>query len=277
MDNEEIFTTSFLAGRKRIFVDVKENHAGTYLKIKERGDSQSNSILIPSGSIVELRNALDEAVEALGALDTDEARHEGGGASPANQCVCHVSNLSWNTTDDTLHELFSGYGEVVSAEVQMSRTNSSRSQGWGLVEFASAAEVEYAISQCDGLDLDGREIRVRADKGSGTGPKGHAAKDVMARMPAKTRRNVADKVVDPHRIFVMNLNFDTSEDDLADHCASSGEVASVELLTRGRAQRPSGSAVVEYRYAEAAAAAVDALEGTELDGRDLRVRAYFSN
>ena len=57
----------------------------------------------------------------------------------------------------------------------------------------------------------------------------------------------------------------------------SGEVASVELLTRGRAQRPSGSAVVEYRYAEAAAAAVDALEGTELDGRDLRVRAYFSN
>ena len=150
-------------------------------------------------------------------------------------------------------------------------SRAGRSQGWGLVEFASAAEVEYAISQCDGLDLDGREIRVRADKGSGTG---HAAKEAM---PAKTRRNVADKVVDPHRIFVMNLNFDTTEDELADHCASSGEVASVELLTRGRTQRPSGSAVVEYRYAEAAAAAVDALEGTELDGRDLRVRAYFSN
>ena len=133
MDNEEIFTTSFQAGRKRIYVDVKENHAGTYLKIKERGESQSNSILIPSGSIVELRNALDEAVQALGALDTDEGGAGGrGGASPANQCVCHVGNLSWNTTDDTLHELFSGYGEVVSAEVQTSR--SGRSQGWGLVE-----------------------------------------------------------------------------------------------------------------------------------------------
>ena len=121
--------------------------------------------------------------------------------------MCHVSNLSWNTTDDTLHELFSGYGEVVSAEVQMSRTNSSRSQGWGLVEFASAAEVEYAISQCDGLDLDGREIRVREDKGSGTG---HAAKEAMPAKTSgrvrKTLRNVADKVVDPHRIFIMNLN-----------------------------------------------------------------------
>ena len=163
----------------------------------------------------------------------------------------------------------------------MQTSRAGRSQGWGLVEFASAAEVEYAISQCDGLELDGREIRVRADKGSGTGPTGHVAKEAMPAKTSgrvrKTLRNVADKVVDPHRIFVMNLNFDTSEDDLADHCASSGEVASVELLTRGRAQRPSGSAVVEYRYAEAAAAAVEDLEGTELDGRDLRVRAYFSN
>ena len=121
MDNEEIFTTSFQAGRKRIYVDVKENHAGTYLKIKERGDSQSNSILIPSGSIVELRNALDEAVQALESLDASKGGGAGGAsaASPANQCVCHVGNLSWSTTDDTLHELFSGYGEVVSAEVQI--------------------------------------------------------------------------------------------------------------------------------------------------------------
>ena len=199
MDDEEIFTASFPAGRKQIFVDVKENNIGKYLKIKERGDSQTNSILIPGGSIVQLRNALDEAVQALG---LDSGKGGGGGKRVAgNQCVCHVGNLSWDTTDDTLHDLFSGYGEVVKAEVQMSRAG--RSQGWGLVEFASAAEVEYAISQCDGLDLDGREIRVRADKGSGTGPTGHAAK---AAMPKKTRRNVADKVVDPHRIFIMNLN-----------------------------------------------------------------------
>ena len=95
-DQEEIFTTSFQAGRKRIYVDVKENHAGTYLKIKERGDSQSNSILIPSGSIVELRNALDEAVQALESLDASKGGGAGGAsaASPANQCVCHVGNLS---------------------------------------------------------------------------------------------------------------------------------------------------------------------------------------
>ena len=263
MDDEEIFTASFPAGRKQIFVDVKENNIGKYLKIKERGDSQTNSILIPGGSIVQLRNALDEAVQALG---LDSGKGGGGGKRVAgNQCVCHVGNLSWETTGDTLRELFSGYGEVVKAEVQMSRAG--RSQGWGLVEFASAAEVKYAIEQCDGLDFDGREIRVRADKGRVT----------KAAAPAKTQRNDADKVVDPTKIFVMNLSFDATEAELRAHCSSVGEVASVELLTRGKNQRPSGSAVVEYRYSEAAAAAVQALEGTELHGRDLRVRAYFSN
>ena len=219
MDDEEIFTASFPAGRKQIFVDVKENNIGKYLKIKERGDSQTNSILIPGGSIVQLRNALDEAVQALG-LDSGKGGGGGGKRVAGNQCVCHVGNLSWETTGDTLRELFSGYGEVVKAEVQTSR--SGRSQGWGLVEFASAAEVEngcgvlpmphrrhrsapvrrksrpdgvfahrYAISQCDGLDLDGREIRVREDRGRvATGQRrGRAGEDDKTKTdPAQHRR-----------------------------------------------------------------------------------------
>ena len=91
-DQEEIFTTSFLAGRKRIFVDVKENHAGKYLKIKERGDSQSNSILIPSGSIVELRDALDEAVQALESLDVTLPRtvNGTGHTGPSEFCATSI-------------------------------------------------------------------------------------------------------------------------------------------------------------------------------------------
>ena len=242
MDDDEIFTTSFQAGRKQIFVDLKENNIGKYLKIKERGDSQTQSILIPGSSIVQLRDALDKAVQALG-LDTKG----GGGAATrvaGNQCSCHVSNLSWDTTGETLRELFNGYGEVVKAEVQMSREG--RSQGWGIVEFASAAEVKYAIEQCDGLNFDGREIRVRADKG-------RATKSAAAR----PQRNDADKVVDPTKVFVMNLSFDATADALRTHCASVGEIVSADLLTRGKNQRAAGT------------------EGTELDGRRLQVRAYF--
>ena len=64
---------------------------------------------------------------------------------------------------------------------------------------------------------------------------------------------------------------------LREHCSSVGEVASVELLMRGyKGTVPTGSAVVQYYSAAAATAAIQDLNGTELDGRRLYVRAYFT-
>ena len=64
---------------------------------------------------------------------------------------------------------------------------------------------------------------------------------------------------------------------LREHCSSVGEVASVELLTRGfNGTQPTGSAVVQFYSAASATAAIQDLNGTELDGRRLYVRAYFT-
>ena len=68
-----------------------------------------------------------------------------------------------------------------------------------------------------------------------------------------------------------------SAEALKAHCGGVGEITDVELLTRGKNNRPSGSAILTYAYEESAAAGIQALEGTELDGRDLRVRAYYQN
>ena len=64
---------------------------------------------------------------------------------------------------------------------------------------------------------------------------------------------------------------------LREHCSSVGEVASVELLMRGyNGTVPTGSAVVQFYSAASATAAIQDLNGTELDGRRLYVRAYFT-
>ena len=276
MDDTTQFETSFPAGRKQIFVDVKENDFGTYCKIKERGGQQTNSILIPSESIVRLRDALNEAISTLGLKEGGSKKGPGANGAAAarenkNPCAVHVGNLSWDTTDEMLYELFSQYGDVQSATVQMNKTG--RSQGWGLVSFAGDWEVENAIEQCDGLELDSREIRVRADKGS----KVAGAPAAKAAMPPKPPVDERDKVPEPCKVFVMNLSFDTSAEALKAHCGGVGEITDVELLTRGKNNRPSGSAILTYAYEESAAAGIQALEGTELDGRDLRVRAYYLN
>ena len=138
--------------------------------------------------------------------------------------------------------------------------------------YRSAAE---RLEQLDELEFGGRKIRVRVDRGP-TAPKAKKERAPREQRPRRERVPDEDKVVEPTKVFVMNLNFDTTEDELADHCASYGSVVAAELLTRGRNNRPSGSAIVEYSADHEAKAAIAGLEGQELGGRPLRVREYYS-
>jgi RNA recognition motif-containing protein len=94
----------------------------------------------------------------------------------------YVGNLSYNTTDDSLRELFGKAGTVLSAEVVRDRYT-DRSKGFGFVEMESAADADKAISDYDGTSLDGREIKVSEarprqeqsrgfDRGRGGGDRG---------------------------------------------------------------------------------------------------------
>lgn len=71
----------------------------------------------------------------------------------------YVGNLDYGTTDQSLTELFSPFGEVVSAKIIMDR-DTNRSKGFGFVEMASKNEGIKAISKLDGQDLNGRNIKV---------------------------------------------------------------------------------------------------------------------
>ncbi len=71
----------------------------------------------------------------------------------------YAGNLSYNTTDNELHDAFAEFGEVQSAKVIMDR-DSGRSKGFGFVEMANDDEGKKAIEALDGTDLDGRTIKV---------------------------------------------------------------------------------------------------------------------
>ncbi len=71
----------------------------------------------------------------------------------------YAGNLSYNTTDNELHDAFAEFGEVQSAKVIMDR-DTGRSKGFGFVEMAADDEGKKAIEALDGTDLDGRTIKV---------------------------------------------------------------------------------------------------------------------
>ena len=77
----------------------------------------------------------------------------------------------------------------------------------------------------------------------------------------------------PSKIYVGNMSYSTTEDELRDLFAPYGEVVSVSVVYDRATGRPRGFAFVEMGTSEAAEGAISGLNGQEVGGRQLRVNA----
>jgi len=82
----------------------------------------------------------------------------------------YVGNLSYETTDSDLQNLFVPHGTVQSAQVIMDR-DAGRSKGFGFVEMNSDQDAQAAIAALNGKDVNGRaltvnEARPREERGN---------------------------------------------------------------------------------------------------------------
>ncbi|KAL0336894.1 UNVERIFIED_CONTAM: ribonucleoprotein A, chloroplastic [Sesamum calycinum] len=82
-----------------------------------------------------------------------------GGTNSDNTNRVYVGNLAWGVDNLALETLFSEQGNVKEARVVYDR-ESGRSRGFGFVTYSSPEEVNNAIESLDGVDLNGRPIRV---------------------------------------------------------------------------------------------------------------------
>jgi cold-inducible RNA-binding protein len=73
------------------------------------------------------------------------------------------------------------------------------------------------------------------------------------------------------KLYVGNLTFNTTEQDLQEQFSRYGQVSSASIITDRDTGRSRGFAFVELDSKESARAAIDALNGKELDGRTLTV------
>jgi cold-inducible RNA-binding protein len=71
----------------------------------------------------------------------------------------YVGNLTYNTTEDDLRNLFAQYGNVDSVAVITDR-DSGQSKGFGFVEFNDDSEAKAAMSALSGQQYGGRALTV---------------------------------------------------------------------------------------------------------------------
>lgn len=70
-----------------------------------------------------------------------------------------VGNLSFNTSEDELRQMFEAYGQVDRVSIMTDR-DTGRSRGFGFVEMASNEDGEKAITALNGSQVGGRALNV---------------------------------------------------------------------------------------------------------------------
>ncbi|KAK6161195.1 hypothetical protein DH2020_004576 [Rehmannia glutinosa] len=83
---------------------------------------------------------------------------------PETEHKLFVGNLSWCVTSEILTQAFQEYGNVVGARV-LYDGETGRSRGYGFVSYETKAEMETALQALNGVELEGRAMRVSLAEG----------------------------------------------------------------------------------------------------------------
>src|SRR5580698_7058106 len=71
----------------------------------------------------------------------------------------YVGNLSYNTTENQLQDLFGAHGTVTSVDLIMDKF-SGRPRGFGFVTMETKEAAEAAVAALNGKNIDGRDLTV---------------------------------------------------------------------------------------------------------------------
>ena len=283
-----IFETMLRVENKDIFVDLKRNRSGVYLKISERNGASRNTVLIPASGILRLKKVLDDV--ALATVKTTgvsrERKNRIAGDPEITSRSLYVTGLTWDTEEDELIQHFTQAGTVVSAAVLRQRRNGNTksSMGCGVVEFASREIAMAAVAIMNETELKGRMIRCREDRvpdeeEAAVEEVPDARHGAVATVSPRARVEPATKktlgaIAEPTKVFVTSLTWDTTEDDLAQYLGLVGAVTSTTILS-SRKGRSMGSGIVEFADKASVAEAISRLSNVDFKGRVIAVREYF--
>jgi len=162
---------------------------------------------------------------------------------PISGYVVYVVNLSHNTTNKQLEELFSECGTVKKVYIPLDR-DTKCARGFGFVTMSTMEEMYKAIEVVNGTELLGRTIYVKEAKST--------------------------RMTDSLKLYVGNISFDTTKEVLKDFFGQYGFVRDVFIPVNHVTNHPRGFAFITMNSKDAKKA-IECADGVNLMGRTLEV------
>ncbi|KTW27676.1 hypothetical protein T552_02116 [Pneumocystis carinii B80] len=196
-----------------------------------------------------------------------------------------IQNLPYSVGWQDIKDLFRSVGNVVRADIHL--TPDGRPKGTGIVLFETAEEARNAQTTFNRYDWQGRTIEVREDRfasspnfanrgfrggyggGFRTGHGNFNKNGYGNSIPPNDFTDGATANGDPSEtIFVKNLPWSTSNDDLVELFITIGKVdrAEIQYEPSGRSK---GTGIVRFDTLSTAQTAISKFQGYEYGGRPL--------
>lgn len=150
-----------------------------------------------------------------------------GAAATENPPQVFIGNMPFTVTEEDLKSLVSeklgGAEKFASLKIAKDRTT-SKSRGFGYVNFQSQQDAEEAVAKLSGLAIDGREFKVDLSV-------------PREQRPPRTdapRRERAPLIPADQSVFIGNLDFSVTDVEILSMCndiLGEGNVAKVRLAT----------------------------------------------
>eukprot|EP00761_Pharyngomonas_kirbyi_P011535 gb/GECH01011560.1/.p1 GENE.gb/GECH01011560.1/~~gb/GECH01011560.1/.p1 ORF type:complete len:199 (+),score=54.27 gb/GECH01011560.1/:1-597(+) len=175
-----------------------------------------------------------------------------------------VGNLAWRTTWQDLKDHMRQAGPVAYASVL--REKSGRSKGCGIVEYETVEDAEKAVRELNDSLLQGRLIFIREDR-EDTKRTGGGGKPSLS---SKQLSKKSGTEVGNRQLYVGNLPYSSSDDEVKDYFSTVGDVesAAVQRFPDGGSK---GFALVRYAHEDDAEEAVSQFDRADFEGRRLKV------
>ncbi|KAK2948466.1 putative Nuclear localization sequence-binding protein [Blattamonas nauphoetae] len=173
-----------------------------------------------------------------------------------------IRNLPFSANSDSLMKLFMEF-HPVSVQIA-SLSGSDRSKGFAFVLFSKKKDAQFVVSEFNGSTIGGRTVTVEI---SNKTPEELRQAELQSE---KKRSSIRSDIAPSTTLFITNLPFDATEDDLTNHFRKFNP-SSVRIAYSMETGKSRGIAFVECNSVEEATQVKEEMHQSKMNGRSLGV------